>query len=84
MRRMVEDEVQVMRRMAGMIPDCQRTCSPTSWASDNETDDSIIDFESLRLKLDFDAVDGLSGLPDVYFNYSLTKEEHDVSEIFLG
>jgi len=81
MRRMVEDEVQVMRRMAGVMLECPRPCSRTSWVSDTETNDSLIDVESLRLKLDFDCVDGL---PDVYFNHSLAKEEHDVSDIFLG
>jgi hypothetical protein len=83
MRRMVEDEVMVMRRMAGLIPGHPRPNSRTSWTSDADGDDSFVDVESLKLRLDFDNFDSSSPVPDVYFNHSMHGDELDASDVMF-
>lgn len=84
MRRLVDDEVEAMRRMFAQMPDGDRPTSQTSWASDNDIDDSLLDVESLRLKLDFD--EDSFGLPSKYFhnsNQSLFKDDLELSNISI-
>lgn len=82
MRRLVDDEVMEMRRFVGLLPEHPLSNSRTSVTSDADGEDSLIDVESLKLKLDFDGFDSASPLPDVYFNHSLHKDELDADVVF--